>query len=106
MLPASSHPREDPIVTMHSGTEDAALDALSDLVATSQQYSFELRRRRLPGSAQTFDHLAIQLDLVRARLNAEHELYLPEAWAFVDAARLTIARHLVNIDRRAFPVGR
>jgi hypothetical protein len=88
---------------MQSGTEAAALEALSDLVSTAQGQRDELVRRRLPGSAQTFDHLAVQLDLVRAKLTAEHELYLPEAWAFVDAARLTIARHLVNLDRRAIP---
>lgn len=91
---------EDDNVTMHNGDELAALDALSDLVETAQAWRDDLHARRLPGSAGIFDHLAAQLDLVRARLMDEHDAYLPEAWAFVDAGRLTIAQHRSRIDRR------
>ena len=87
-------------MTMRTGTELAALDALSDLIATAHAWRADLYARRLPGSAGTMEHLATQLDLVRARLMEEHEAYLPEAWAFVDAARLTIARRRSMLDRR------
>jgi hypothetical protein len=87
-------------VHLAEGTEQACLGALTDLVESARAYRDDAERERRFGTAQTFEAIAVQLDRVRTRLTEEHGPYLPEAWAFVDAGRLTLARHLARRARR------
>lgn len=93
--------REPPRASVHlaAGTERACLDALTDLVDSARAYRDADEANRRYGTAHTFDAIAVQLDRVRTRLAEEHDPYLAEAWAFVDAGRLTIARHLARRRR-------
>jgi hypothetical protein len=86
-------------VHLAAGDERAALEALSDLVDSARVYRDEAEHDHRIGTAQTFEGIATQLDRVRTRLTEEHGPYLAEAWAFVDAGRLTIARHLARHRR-------
>lgn len=85
---------------MTTGSQAAAFDALTDLVDTARRYRDEADAAHRPGWTQTWDALAAHLDRTRTRLVEEGEDYLPEAWAMVDAGRLTVARHLIRADRR------
>jgi hypothetical protein len=84
---------------MSSGTRDACLDALVDLVDSARGHRDAHEAAHKIGTAQTFDNLAKHLDAVRTTLIEEGDDYLDVAWAFVDAGRLTIARHLVRLAR-------
>lgn len=87
-------------MTMTTGTEHAALDALNDLIATARTMRDQAGRDHNLGTMHTCDSIAVQLDRVRTRLIEDHDEYLAEAWAFVDAGRLTIARHRARLQRR------
>ena len=86
---------------IRDGPETAALAALTDLVATARVHRAAAIADGRYGTAQTFDALAQHLDRVRTRLTEEHGVFLAEAWGYVDAGRLTIARHLATTRRRA-----
>lgn len=85
---------------MSTGDRDAALIALDDLIVTTEGLHARCKARGWIGTAQTMQHIVASLDVVRTKLELEGDAYLPEAWAFVDAGRLTIARHVVNLERR------
>jgi hypothetical protein len=84
---------------MSNGPQAAAFDALTDLVNTSRRYRDEADRAGRPGWTQTWDALALHLDRSRTRLVEEGEDYLTDAWAIVDAGRLTVARHIIRVER-------
>jgi len=82
------------------GTIVAAVDALTDLVATARTHADVARLDGREGWAQNWDNLAYNLDATRTTLVQEGEDYLPVAWAFVDSGRLTIVRYMARIGRR------
>jgi hypothetical protein len=83
------------------GTEKAALDALTDLVHTARSMRDQAEHDHNLGTMHTMNSIAVQLDRVRTRLlDEDADDYLPEAWAFVDAGRLTIARRRARLARR------
>jgi len=77
----------------------AALDALTDLVEVARKHRDETPDNR-PGWRQQWDHIANQMDAARTALIQEGDDYLETAWAMVDSGRITIARHLVTVNRR------
>jgi hypothetical protein len=85
---------------MSDGPQAAAFDALTELVNPARMHRDASLLNGRPGWAQTWDILAGHLDRSRTRLVEEGDDYLADAWGTVDAGRLTIARHLIRIDRR------
>lgn len=88
-------------MSMRDGDVAACLTALTDLVATARIHRAAAVSAGRFGTAQTFDALAQHLDRVRTRLTEDPVGELADAWAFVDAGRLTIARHVAGSQRRA-----
>lgn len=87
---------------MTTGTVDAALTALTDLVETARMHRDVAVLDGWPGTAQRWAHIANQLDAARTRLiQADETDDVGIAWAFVDAGRLTIARELARRYRRS-----
>ena len=82
-----------------TGEAIAAVEALSDLVATARYHAELAHAAERPGWAQNWDTLAVHLDAVRTTLIQEGDGYLDIAWAFVDSGRLTIARHISRARR-------
>lgn len=84
---------------MHTGSAIAAVEALTDLVDTIRVHRDRADREGRRAWVQTWEALGAHLDRVRTILVQEGDPYLSEAWGYVDAGRLTLARNLVRMDR-------
>jgi hypothetical protein len=83
---------------IRTGTTSAALEALTDLVITARAQRDMAEDHKAWTSRNKFEDIARQLDATRTRLT-EDRTYLEQAWAFVDAGRLTVARQMILLDR-------
>ena len=87
-------------MTLITGDELAALDALNDLVHSARGSALRCEADGMLGTMQAFTAIARDLDRVRTRLVQEHAEYLEQAWREIDAHRWEIARHRTRLYRR------